>query len=225
MSIMGANSRQEICLVDMEAGPGMESEDAAERISAESGAPSSEQVAEEAVSGAEDFYARYLAPMESRMARAVWRIVRNQDRARDVVQDALTTIWRRQARIQDHPNPQALILRICLNTACDSLRRLRQERRCDDPDVCVQLRPDGAIDVPSQLAAKELKAQVQAAIAHLPAQQAAAVLMRTLEEQSYSEIAQALGCSAITARVHVMRGRARLRRMLAHLATGEPNKE
>jgi len=41
----------------------------------------------------DDFYDAFLAPMESRMLRAVWRIVRNPDLVQDTVQDALAVIW------------------------------------------------------------------------------------------------------------------------------------
>jgi DNA-directed RNA polymerase specialized sigma24 family protein len=42
--------------------------------------------------------------------------------------------------------------------------------------------------------------------------------MRVVEEQPYAVVARALGCAEITARIHVMRGRSRLRRLLAPLA-------
>ena len=57
--------------------------------------------------------------------------------------------------------------------------------------------------------------KMRRAIALLPEKQAAAVLLRLVHEQSYSSVARALGCSEPTARIHVMRGRSRLRRMLA----------
>jgi DNA-directed RNA polymerase specialized sigma24 family protein len=44
------------------------------------------------------------------------------------------------------------------------------------------------------------------------------VLMRHVLELPYEEIAEALGCSERTARVHVNRARKRLSRLLAHLA-------
>jgi DNA-directed RNA polymerase specialized sigma24 family protein len=59
---------------------------------------------------------------------------------------------------------------------------------------------------------------VLGAISRLPPKSAVAVMMRVLEEQPYPVIAEALGCAETTARIHVMRGRARLCRMLAHLA-------
>jgi hypothetical protein len=56
-------------------------------------------------------YERLIAPLETRMIRAIWRIVGNPDDAEDALQDALTVTWRRWDRLQAHPNTDALILR------------------------------------------------------------------------------------------------------------------
>ena len=68
------------------------------------------------------------------------------------------------------------------------------------------------------LEARALREQVLGAIKRLPAKQATAVVMRVLDEHPYRAIAEVLECAEVTARIHVMRGRARLRRLLAHLA-------
>ena len=75
---------------------------------------------------------------------------------------------------------------------------------------------DEAVD--ALLEAREAREDVMAAIGQLPPRQAAAVLMRGMEERPYREIAEALECAEVTARIHVMRGRARLGRLLAHRA-------
>jgi len=41
------------------------------------------------------------------------------------------------------------------------------------------------------------------------------VMLHIVEERSYEEVAQAMGCSETTVRVHVLRGRATLARRLA----------
>ena len=64
----------------------------------------------------------------------------------------------------------------------------------------------------------EVLSLVREAVARLPEKQAAAVTLRVLEEQPYEAIAAALGCAEPTARVHVLRGRERLARLLAALA-------
>jgi len=49
------------------------------------------------------FYKIILKPVENRMLRSIWRIVRNAEAAEDTLQDALTIIWRKRARITHHP--------------------------------------------------------------------------------------------------------------------------
>ena len=43
------------------------------------------------------------------------------------------------------------------------------------------------------------------------------MLLRIVEEQSYEDIAAAMGCAEATARVHVLRGKAALAKRLARL--------
>jgi RNA polymerase sigma factor (sigma-70 family) len=168
----------------------------------------------------EDFqgiYEELIAPMESRMMRSIWRVVRNSEMAEDTLQDALTAVWKKLHRVRRHPNPQALILKICLNAAYDTLRRHKRYLHHEEISTLsnTPVLPDqGAMRV---LAARELEAQVLQAIAQLPRKQALAVLMRILQEESFDVIAHSLGCSEITARIHVSKGRARLQRLLAHL--------
>jgi RNA polymerase sigma-70 factor (ECF subfamily) len=168
----------------------------------------------------EDFqgiYEKLIAPMESRMMRSIWRVVRNSEMAEDTLQDALTVIWKKLHQVRRHPNPQALILKICLNAACDKLRRHRRYLHHVEISTLsnTPISPDqGAMRV---LAARELEDQVLQAIAQLPRKQALAILMRILQEESFDVIAHSLGCSEITARIHVSKGRARLQRLLAYL--------
>ena len=56
-----------------------------------------------------------------------------------------------------------------------------------------------------------------AAIDRLGSRQASAVLLRAVEDESYANVAQALGCSEATARVHVQRARVKLRQWLGDL--------
>jgi RNA polymerase sigma factor (sigma-70 family) len=77
-------------------------------------------------------------------------------------------------------------------------------------------KPSGAADR-DRLEKKQLEEEVLKAIARLPKKQAAAVLMRIVQDQPYEIIAKALGCSEVTARIQVSRGRTRLSHWLSHL--------
>ena len=168
-----------------------------------------------------------ITPLQDKMIRSIWRIVRDPQAAEDTLQDVLTIIWKRLDRILNHPNPQALILKICINPACDTLRkRVRiHEREFQNYPQCRESGTGSLIQ--SEIEAKGLERQILKAIGRLPRKQSAAVLMRIIQDHNYETIAQVLGCSETTARIHVSKGRAKLSKWLAPLnpAANQEHKE
>jgi RNA polymerase sigma factor (sigma-70 family) len=159
-------------------------------------------------------------PMEGRMMRSIWRIVRQREAAEDALQDALTVIWKKRNAVALHPKPEALILRIAVSAAYDAVRKSRRRLRHEIPGLSDE-RADGAAPPVSQRAEdRDLRAAILEAIGHLPRRQATAVLLRVVEEQSYEDIARVMGCSESTVRVNVMRGRERLASRLARELPG-----
>jgi RNA polymerase sigma-70 factor (ECF subfamily) len=169
------------------------------------------------VSGDDVFYETYLAPLETRMLRTAWRITHDPDRARDALQDAMTRIWMRRDRVRAHPNPGALVLRITIHAAIDRLRRDRRRLRAEGGEPA-GWRADPTAGPATGTERNEVRALVLEAVARLPEKQAVAVTLRMLDEQPYEAIAAALGCAEPTARVHVLRGREKLKRLLRGLA-------
>jgi RNA polymerase sigma factor (sigma-70 family) len=179
-------------------------------------------------------YDRFIRPNEGQMTRVVWRIVRNPEDAEDTLQDALSTIWKKRRLVCTHPNPRALILKICINAAYDTLRKRRRRRNHEEPTALhlYSQQEDKPVFTNSltafqasaldQLVQTETEREILEAIGRLPRNQAVAVLMRIVKEQPYEVIAQAMGCSENTVRIHVARGRARLSNWLAHLNPHPP---
>ena len=158
-------------------------------------------------------YERLIQPIEDRMMRTVWRVTRDPDDTEDAFQEALLTIWKRWDRILTHPNPQALVLQICINAAHDVLRRkVRQGKLTVMEDM-----PDASASVLENISAAEQDAQVLRAIGLLSKNQARAMLMHAVEEIPYGDIAAAMDCRESTVRKHVARARTKLRTLLAHL--------
>lgn len=187
------------------AGPGFDSPAALDYIVPESAA---------AVEPREFDYDLLVRPLEPRLMRTIWRIVRRRETAEDALQEALTVIWKKRRAVAGHPNPQALILRIAITTAIDALRRERRRWRYEAPE-----RPDGRTGGTTEAVGKdtenrELREAILEAVGRLPRRQAAAVILRFVEDRSYGEVAQAMGCSETTVRVHVLRGRAALAKRL-----------
>jgi RNA polymerase sigma-70 factor, ECF subfamily len=160
------------------------------------------------------FYERFIEPIEPRMMRSVWRITRNNQDAEDAMQNALLALWKRRHRINRHLAPQALVLKICVQAACDVARRRARDRRNIEPQEKGDHVAENALSPGEDLANRELTCAVLAAVNRLPRGQAVAFTLRVFEELPYEEIAAALGCAQATARKHVERARTQLRAVL-----------
>jgi len=163
------------------------------------------------------FFEQLIEPIEHQMMRSIWRIVRDPEMAKDALQDSLAKIWKRLDRIRSHPNPHALILKICLNAAIDSLRKRKRLRQHEKTEPLHRFPIQSDTKAYQALESKKIEAEILEAIDRLPRRQAVAVLMRIIQEQPYAVIAQAMECSETTVRIHVSRGRARLSQWLSHL--------
>jgi RNA polymerase sigma-70 factor (ECF subfamily) len=162
-------------------------------------------------------YERLIAPIEGRMMRAVWRVCRDPGDAEDAFQEALLTIWKRWDRIRPHPNPQALILHICIHAAHDALRRKVRRGKWLDAAAMPEDIADSSASAVQAVCGAERNAEVLRAIGLLSKNQGRAILMHAVEEMPYVEIAAAMNCQEATVRKHVARARARLRELLSHL--------
>ena len=165
-------------------------------------------------------YDLLVRPLESRMMRAVWRIVRQKEAAEDAFQDALAVIWKKRDAVARHPNPQALILKMTVAAACDACRRRRRRLAHEIPGLAEDRSADAAPPVTKAAEDRVLRAEILEAIARLPERQATAVLLRVVEERPYEEIAAAMGCTEATVRVHVLRAKAAMAKRLAGLGLG-----
>lgn len=167
------------------------------------------------MSGSDTLYQQFIEPLEDRMIRAVWRVTRNASDAEDAMQNALVVIWKQQHRIGHHSSPQALILKICLDAACDVVRRRGRDRRQCEPQNSAEQLADSAMLPLEEMAQQELSSEILTAINRLARCQAIAITLRALEGLPYEEIAAAMNCTAATARKHVERAHAHLRVVLA----------
>lgn len=157
-------------------------------------------------------YERLIAPMEERMMRLAWAVTRNAEDAEEALQEALGVLWRKWDRVRVHPNPEALVLRMCSNAAYDVLRRrIRREQRAAHQHFSQLAAPKTPADI---LGAKECLLALRQAIGQLSRNQAIAVTMRLVHGVPYGDIGRALGCRENTVRKHVERGRERLRTLL-----------
>jgi RNA polymerase sigma-70 factor (ECF subfamily) len=160
---------------------------------------------------------------QGRAYRLASSILGNEADARDVSQAAFIRLYESAGRFDGRSRFSTWFYRILVNLCIDHQRKNRWWKRLaplaspgDDPD-------DRAFDPPSSEAGPEDEAmlkqsisRLRPALAKLSPQQRAAVLLQTQEGFTSREIGEVLKCSEATARVHVHRGIAQLRKLIVN---------
>jgi RNA polymerase sigma-70 factor (sigma-E family) len=160
--------------------------------------------------GAGEFDERFTAFVRSRgehHLRMATLLTGNPDAAQDLVQASLLKLYRAWSRIDTSGEPDAYLRRIIVNTH-RSWWRARWRRETPVPEV-----PEAAAgeDAAERHAAGAL---VRQALARLPRQQRAVLVLRYCEDLPEADVASLLGCSAGAVKTHAHRGLRALRESL-----------
>jgi DNA-directed RNA polymerase specialized sigma24 family protein len=121
----------------------------------------------------------------------------------DLAQEALGATHRRWHEVATYDQPAAFTRRTLINLASNERRRRGRERRALGR-VSALAAPSPAAGPPGD------DPQLWAEVAALPLRQRAAIGLRYLEDLGAADIAEALGCSEATVRVHLYRAHRRL---------------
>ncbi len=150
------------------------------------------------------------------------RLTRNPTEAEDLVQDSLVKAMRAREQYAAGTNLKAWLYRILTNTFINKYRRGGLERALfDGPDA--DPLADGWVSAstmrqlrdPEQIALMPIvESEVRAALDALPAEFKLAVVLCDVEEFSYEEIAEIMGCPIGTVMSRLHRGRKLLQRSL-----------
>jgi RNA polymerase sigma-70 factor, ECF subfamily len=145
------------------------------------------------------------------------RTTGDPEEASDALQDALISAFRRADQFRGEAAVTTWLHRIVVNACLDRMRRraVRPTSPLPDDDEslpgAVVADPDDAID------RRETQLVVTAALAELPEDQRAAVLLVDVEGWSIEEAARQLGCPEGTVKSRCFRGRAKLAKRLEFL--------
>ena len=139
-----------------------------------------------------------------------YRLAGNDHDAQDLVQEALIRVRKGLERYEPG-SLEGWLARIVTNVFLDEVRRRKRrpaDALPDDPDRVLPGAP-GADEVST-----ELSVEVQAALASLPPEFRVPVVLCDVADQSYEQIASALGVPIGTVRSRLHRGRRMLRAAL-----------
>lgn len=159
----------------------------------------------------------------ARMLALARRLVRNEEDARDVVQDAFLHAARALEEFRADAKLSTWLHRIVVNTALMRLRAAsrRPEGFIEDllphfdttghhaePVAALPIAPDDAAE------RAELRLRVRAAVARLPESYRAIIVLRDFEDLTTEEAAAALGISPNAAKIRLHRARQALATLL-----------
>jgi RNA polymerase sigma-70 factor (ECF subfamily) len=149
----------------------------------------------------------------------------DRDEALDLSQDVFLRVFRTIHRFRGQSSLRTWIYRIAVNQARNRHRFWRRRHRADQVPLDQHIAAHGEFlsdgeSIPDRvLAQKELAAQLQLALDHLPFDQRTAIILREIDGLSYEEIAFSLGVAVGTVKSRLTRARQALRLELREART------
>ena len=155
-------------------------------------------------SGADAEFREYMAARWPGLVRTAFLLTGDRFLAEDLAQTALTRVFASWRRVRRADDVDAYVRRVLVNANAGRFRKRRvvEHLTAAPYDVSAQHEPHARLAQRSVL---------MAALAELPVQQRAVVVLRYWEDMSEKEVASALGCSVGTVKSQASKGLARLR--------------
>lgn len=170
-----------------------------------------------AVKGDAQAFSELMAAHESRMYAVALRMCAHREDAQDCLQEAMLRVYRSISGFKGQSSFSTWVYRITMNTCLDELRRSKRRKYTSlDERIEAGWSPADDMDTPEHHAMRvEQRRAIERAIALLPEDMRAAVVLRDIQSCPYDEIADILGTNVGTIKSRISRGRARLREILS----------
>ena len=173
--------------------------------------------------GEESAFEQLVRSASGRLLAAARRLLRNEEDARDAVQNAFIRAFQSLSRFREESRVSTWLHRIVVN---ECLMRLRSRGNAEEPSI-EELMPAFVADghqtrdtvdwseaADEALERAETAALIRRKIDELPDSYRTVLIMRDIEEMSNAEIAEILGVSPNVVKVRLHRARQALRTLL-----------
>ena len=177
--------------------------------------PSDRELVREAQGGSHAAFEVLVRRHSERAFRAAYRVVRYEELAADVLQEALIKAYRGLRNFENRSAFYTWLYRIVVNLALDRRRRERPGSGVEwddetNPEAEVRVLRPPASDPEAASARKEIRELVARGIQKLPDGQREVLLLREVDGLSYQEIAEVTGSSLGAVKTNLHRGRREL---------------
>ena len=151
---------------------------------------------------------------EDRVFAVCLRMLRDREAALDATQETFVTVFRKADRFAGRSAFSTWLYRVAVNTCYDHSRRMRRHRAEPLPEGNDPLDATAG----DAFAAAELRPDLEAALAQLPAEFRAAIILADVEGLGLQTVADALSVPVGTVKSRVFRARKLLAESLGNLA-------
>lgn len=144
------------------------------------------------------------------MVKVVYRMIRNQEKAEDIVQDVFVKFWKQKENLKINSSLKAYLRRSCVNGCLDHIRKAKKFQTVN-PETSLMRVASSQPDANKSMEVNELKILIQATIEDLPPKCKAVFTLSRQEQLSNKEIAERLGVTLKTVEAHITTALKRLR--------------
>jgi len=151
-------------------------------------------------------------PLKNKLYRFALNIVKDEELAKDVVQECLIKVWEKRSEVNLIQNLEAWCMQITRNKALDKLRS-KHVKKTDLFEVEFDTRKER--DTPYVMTERgDLLTRINELIAALPDRQREVMQLRDIEGLAYKEIADALNIDINLVKTNLFRARRKLKESL-----------
>lgn len=147
-------------------------------------------------------------PVSRKLFRSALFLLKNEEDARDVVQDVFLKLWQKRGDLGQVENVEAFAMRMTRNRCIDLLRASRYVGLDGETDR--QLKEE-SYDVQSGMEVSEEAQLVQKLMDDLPETLRQIMKLRDMDQLEYEEIAEVTGLQVNAIRVNLSRARKKIR--------------
>jgi RNA polymerase sigma-70 factor (ECF subfamily) len=143
-------------------------------------------------------------------------LLANREEAEEVTQDVLLRLWRHERTVEEE-RLGPWLLRVTRNACYDLLRKRRSHQILAGPPALeeeAETVPSAEPDPERRLRTADFRRRLKEALEAIGEPYRTVVLLHEVQGLAHREISEALGIPEVTVRVHLHRGRRRLREIL-----------
>lgn len=169
-----------------------------------------------AQSGDRDALITLLREIETHVYRTAYYILNNEQDAMDAAQEALIRIYTKIQSYEEKAQFKTWVQRIVTNICIDKFRRTKSSVSIEEHNMVFATDNNVEQEVMSAYAAKDIRE----AINQLPEHHRTVVVLRYLQDFSYTEIADSLDLPLNTVKSYLFRARRQLQALLKEYQKG-----